>query len=322
MSRKSSKKTKVSFVLPCLNEAKNLRLLIPKIVHYLGRKYDYEIICVDDGSTDDTQLFLNSLGKRNRRIKAIYLYKRFGHQEALRTGISYSSGKCVVVMDADFQHPPRLIPKLMEKWEKGNDLVQGQKKDDATAGRVRKIQRKIGYFLWGKFSKGILAPRTSDFYLISRQIADFIKESNESMIFLRGIVRSVAKNPSFISYSVAKRKYGKSSYTTKMFINMFLNGFVTFSPKPLRTAAAFGLFSFGLASIFLTIDILRAFISGEKIIQGWTTIILLMIIFNGFIILYLGILGEYIGIIFNETKGRPRNIIASTLNIRKQNQYL
>ncbi len=309
-------KDKISVVLPCHNEEKNIAVLIPEIIKNIPKKYSYEIILVDDGSTDKTSEAIQKLASKNKNIKGIIFHRNFGHQEALRSGISSSNGIAVITMDSDFQHPPFIIPKLIETWEKGHDLVQAKKKEDKTASFSRKIQRKIGYFIWSKISDGILIPGISDFRLMDRQISDYINSSNEKVIFLRGLVMLAAKTPTTIDYKVGTRKFGQSSYTTRKFINMFINGFLSFSTKPMRLTTLFGLVILLSSFVFLLIDFARTLIFHISIIQGWLTIVFLLLMLDGFIIFFLGVIGEYIGILFQEIKKRPRSVISKTINIK------
>lgn len=309
------RKRKISVVLPCLNESKNLPLLLPEIIKNIPQVYDYEIICVDDGSTDNTAGEIIKLGAKDKKIKGIILYRRFGHQTALRVGIKKCSGDAVITMDADFQHPPGLLGAMLRRWEKGHDLVQAQKKEDKTASLSRKLERRIGYWVWDRITNGIIKPGISDFRLMSRAIADYVSLSEERELFLRGLVSLGARNPTIITYEVGKRRYGKSSYSTGVFIEMFINGFVSFSTKPLRIASVFGLILTFVTGAFLIYDTLSAILTGRKIIEGFVTIVLLVLILNGFIIFYLGILGEYLGVVFREVKKRPPFLISETINL-------
>lgn len=302
---------KISVILPCLNEAENLPLLIPEVIKNIPKKYGYEIICVDDGSTDSTASVIRAMVFKHTHIKGILLHRRFGHEAAVLAGIKKTSGNAIIYMDSDFQHPPKMIPKIIALWEKGHDLVQLQKIEDVNSF---KFFRKFGYWIWQVISDGVLIPGVSDFRLLDKKIREYLLTSEENEIFIRGIVGLVAKNPAILPYEVGKRKFGKSSYTFKTFINMFINGFITFSTKPIRIATIVGLLIAICAPLFLITDIIIALITNRRILEGWTTIIFLILTLNGFIIFYLGILGEYIGIIFKETKKRPKFIVDETIN--------
>lgn len=306
---------KLSIVLPALNEAGNLPSLVPEIISHIPKKYAWEIIIVDDGSTDGTSRVIEALGSGDKRIKGLVMYRRFGHQSALRAGITKATGDAVITMDSDFQHPPELLPKLISPWEKGHDLVQAKKAEDKSAGHIRSLERAIGYWVWNKVSNGVLSPGISDFRLMDKRVVSFVNQSDESEIFLRGLVMLVSKNPIFVPYRVGVRKYGRSSYSTRIFMNMFANGFISFSVKPLRLAWVVGVLIILSSSVFLVWDIFRAIVFHIPIIQGWLTVVTLLLLLNGFIILYLGIIGEYIGVLFKEVKNRPKYLVQKTINL-------
>lgn len=303
---------KISIVLPCLNEADNLSPLVPEVIKNIPKKYNYEVICVDDGSTDATATIIKALSLKDRHVKGILLHRRSGHEAAVFAGIEKASGDAIIYMDSDFQHPPEMIPQILSLWEKGHDLVQLQKKEDINS---LKIFRKFGYWIWKYISNGVLIPGVSDFRLIDKKIQEYLIKSQEDEIFIRGIVGLAAKNCAILPYQVSKRRFGKSSYNFKVFCNMFATGVVSFSVKPLRIATFMGIAIVILTSLFLFIDILISIISGRRLIEGWLTIVSLILILNGFIMFYLGILGEYIGVILKETKRRPKFIVEKTFNL-------
>jgi len=306
---------KISVVLPCRNESENLPSLIPEIIRNIPSKFAYEIICIDDGSTDGTGEVIKILAKKNKNIKGIIFYKNFGHQQSLRAGIEKSSGDAIIMMDADFQHPPGKIREFIKLWEKGFDLVQARKVKDQTSSLIMKIQRLFGYRIWKFVTNDTISPGISDFRLVSKEIREHIISSHENELFLRGLVGLVANNSIIIDYVVGKRKYGKSSYTLKMFLDMFINGFISFSVTPLRFATVLGLIIFLGVGAFIIIDIVRALITGEKIVKGYITLSMLTLGVNSILMIYLGILGEYIGVIFKEVKKRPHFIIKDTINL-------
>lgn len=305
----------ISVVLPCHNEEKNLPLLIPEVIKNIPPAYDYEILLIDDGSFDKTYIIIRKLAGKNKRIKGIRFYKNFGHQEALIIGIKNAKGAALITMDSDFQHPPDKLPKMISLWEKGHDVVFLQKKEDLSSQSLFRTARNLGYRLWSSVSDGVIIPGVSNFSLIDRSIADYITQGDEHEIFLRGLIHTAAAKPILIPYKVAKRKFGDSSYNFNKKINLFINGLISFSTKPLRIAAVFGLL-LGIGSLlFLVIDWVNAIFAGRKIISGYLTIVFLMLIMDGFIIFYLGVLGEYIGVIFKEVKKRPQYMISEKINI-------
>lgn len=307
----------ISIVLPCHNEEENIAEIVPEIIKYIPQKYDYEIIIIDDGSIDKTYNIITGLAQKNSKIKAIKFYRQFGHQAALLSGISEATGDAVITMDSDFQHPPQMLPKMIKLWENGNDLVMLQKAIDFHDEIVNSILRKIGYKIWLIVSDGLLFPGVSEFRLFNKTIQKYVVKDRENQIFLRGVVSSVSKNPVIIPYVVDKRRHGKSSYNFWKNKDIFISGLISFSIKPLRLAGLVG-FLIGTSSLlFLVIDYLNAIATGRRIIQGYLTIVFLMLILNGFEIFFMGIMGEYIGVIFKEVKGRPVYLIEEKTNFKK-----
>lgn len=310
-----AKRKKISVVVPCLNEDENIPKLIPEIVGNIPSAYEYEIICVDDGSSDETFGVVRKLASKDKKIKGISFYRRFGHQPALLAGIRAAKGEAIITMDADFQHPPELLPKIISLWEKGHDLVQLQKGGEKKELSWMRPGRSWGYSIWKFVTNGLLIPGVSDFRMMDKKLVRYILESEESEVFLRGLANLAAKNPITIPYEVGERRHGKSSYTLPMIIDVFLTGFISFSTIPLRIAAVLGFILGVLSTLFLVGDFIHAAITGRRMVAGWLTIVFLMLILNGFIIFYLGILGEYIGVIFKEVKKRPKYLIGKTINL-------
>ncbi|KKS77839.1 MAG: hypothetical protein UV74_C0002G0065 [Candidatus Woesebacteria bacterium GW2011_GWB1_43_14] len=305
----------LSVVLPCHNEAENIKLLVPEIIKNIPSGFNYEIICVDDGSKDKTRSEITNLCRRSKKIKGVFLYKRSGHQAALRAGLLCAKGVAIITMDADFQHPPTLIPKFVALWQKGFDVVNACKAEDKSVDFATRQGRKIGYFLWQKITGGLIRPAVSDFRLISSEVVTYLKSSHETKFFLRGMVSLAGKNITEISYRVNKRRFGNSSYSLSAFVNMFVEGFVSFSLKPLRLAFVVGSVVIIVTMIVFFFDLLLALRANRPIIEGYKTLAFLSIILNGFIIIYMSILGEYLGVIFSEVKKRPSYIVKETLNI-------
>ena len=306
---------KISVVIPTFNESENIALLTPAIIKNIPKKYNYEIIYVDDNSPDGTFETIKILGRKNKNIKGICMYRRFGLQPSFMAGMQQAKGDAIIIMDADFQHPPELIPELISLWEKGHDLVRPKKQEDQSFNPVLRSVRQVAYRAWENISDGTLISGVSDFSLMDRKVREFIISSGETEMFLRGLVSMAANNPILIPYKVGKRKYGKSSFSMNKLLNIFILGFISYSPKPLRLASLFGLTLAILTTIFLLIDFTYSIGFGIKIIPGYATIVLLVLILNGFTIFYLGIIGEYIGVIFKEVKNRPHYIIRKSVNL-------
>lgn len=306
---------KISFVIPTFNESENVPLLISEVIKQIPKKYNYEIIFVDDNSPDGTFEVIRLMAKKNKNVKGICMYRRFGLQPSLIAGIDKARGDAIITMDADFQHPPQIIPKLINLWEKGYDLVQAQKQEDKTFNPYLRSIRRFAYKVWENISNGTLISGASDFRLMDKKITEFITSSKESEIFLRGLVCLAANNPVLVPYIVGKRRLGKSSFTLIKLLNIFIVGFISFSTKPLRLASFFGLIIAVITILFLVADFMYALIFKHRVIAGYTTLVMLIFVLNGFVIFYLGILGEYLGVIFKEVKNRPKYFVGKSINI-------
>ncbi len=314
----------ISVVIPCYNEQGNINLVVSELRKYLPSKYRKEIIFVDDGSSDDTRKEIKKLAKKDKSIKAIFLYRNFGHQYALFSGMKFSSGDAVISMDADLQHPPEYIPELIKQWEAGHDLVVAQKISEVHTNFIMRILRSAGYRLWAFVTSGVLAEGISDFRIANRSLIDYISKLEERRLFTRGLIVMHSRNPSSIKYHVGKRIKGESKYNFKLknikrTINLFTDGIISFSFLPLRIASLGGLIVILLGILFTIFSIYSKIVLKKPIIEGWTTLVSLQTISFGFIILYMGILGEYLSVIFDETKKRPRYWISETVNIKAKN---
>lgn len=308
------RKKLISIVIPTLNERGNVPLLVPRLAKNIGKDYDYEIIFVDDNSPDETFETIEKLAEKNHRIKGISMHKRAGLQPSLLAGIQRAKGEVIINMDADLQHPPELLPKMISLWEAGHDLIEPVKEFEDGSGYIKKLLRVVGYKVWDYLSQGILTQNVSEFRLFDRKIADYLLNSTETEKYIRGLVQLAASNPKRIPYKVGKRQFGKTSFSYAGLLEIFLKGSVSFSTKPLRFGLLIGaiLTPVVLLIFFLKIlNLLTNFPFLAEISPG-TLLLALLVSFN---ILYLGIISEYIGVVFKETKDRPAFIIGKTVNL-------
>lgn len=304
----------ISVVLPCHNEAKSLPLLTKEISEKITPRFDYEIICVDDGSDDNTAEVIEGIGFKNNKIKGLILSRNFGHQAALLTGIRAARGEAILTMDADFQHPPAVITEMLSYWKKGFDLVQAKKIEDKTASLGMKLLRKWGYRCWKYTSGGMVESGVSDFCLMDKLVVSYLKKTRERVLVLRGVVRLAARKIKILPYRVPRRRFGSSSYNLRVFINMFFSTTMSFGVIPLRLGSMMGLILMFASGVYLVTGVVIALVTGRRIVEGWQSSMLITWMINGFIIVYLGIVGEYIGIIFKEVKRRPVSIVKRKIN--------
>lgn len=302
---------KVGIVVPVCNEAGNILVLIQALQTVMDKTgYDYNITFVDDGSTDNTLSVLKHQASQNNRIFFIGLSRNFGHQNALKAGLDMAQGDCVIMMDGDMQHPPELLPELLDKWEKGFEIVYTIRRDHSELPLVKRKTSNMFYSLINNLSDIELEQGTADFRLMDRKVVDVFRNFRENDLFLRGLVKWLGFQQIGIEYEPALRNEGKSKYTFKKMIRFALQGITSFSTRPLYIAVYLG-FIFSLLSTLYIPYILYSYFSGH-VISGWTSIIVTIAFFGGLQLMILGILGMYLGKLFMQSKQRPHYIIRET----------
>jgi len=304
-------KSFISIVVPAYNEECNLPLLSQKIAEIMGDSYTYELIIIDDGSRDATLPLLRELHASNSSVHYLSFSRNFGHQSALKAGIDAALGDCVISMDADMQHPPELIPLMIEKWKEGFDIVHTQRRDSASAGFFKRRSSHLFYAFMNSVSDIRIEEGTADFRLLDRRVAQLISGSSEYNLFLRGFISWIGFRQIHLPYEPAPRFSGTSKYTLRKMINLAINGITSFSIKPLRIATFLGLiisilaFLYAFYAIFIYLFTTRA-------IAGWTSVLVSILFIGGLQLFVMGIIGEYIGKILLQSKQRPDYIIAES----------
>lgn len=302
---------KITIVVPVYNEQDNLREFYKRIVSVLDKeKYEYGLIFVDDGSSDDSRRILRELAKDDHRVEAYLLSRNYGHQLAITCGLDNADGDAVITMDGDLQHPPELIPELLRLWEQGNEIVQTQRMATEDAGIVKNLTSSCYYKLINALSKVEITPGGSDFRLMDRIAVDALKQYREKARFIRGMVKTLGFREQTLAFVAPPRFAGKSKFSFKKMLHFAFDGITSFSNLPLRWAFYLGLF-FGLSSLMLLGHIFYAtYVTGDTV-PGWPTIMCCMLFLGGIQLVGIGILGEYIGRIFTEVKNRPLYIVGS-----------
>jgi polyisoprenyl-phosphate glycosyltransferase len=302
---------KISIVVPACNEEGNIPILIETVDQVMSKlPYDYQLIFVDDGSSDGTLALLKAISANNTHIRYIGLSRNFGHQNALKAGLDLAGGDAVIMMDGDMQHPPALIPILLEQWEAGNDIVYTIRKDHQDMPMMKRKTSNMFYNLINNLSDIELEQGTADFRLMDRRVVDVFREFKETDLFLRGLVKWMGFKQSGIEYEPAERLKGKSKYTMKKMIRFALQGITSFSTKPLYIATYLGM-SFSLISLLYVPYIIYSYYFGQAI-SGWTSIIATIAFFGGLQLMILGIIGMYLGKLFLQSKQRPHYIVKET----------
>ena len=303
---------KISLVIPAYNEETNLIELYNRLDELqILKEFDFEFIFINDGSTDKTLENIKQLKATDNKINFISLSRNFGHQCALKAGIDYATGDIVIMMDADLQHPPELINEMLLKWEEGYDIITTKRIDIITLPAFKKITSKIFYNFLNWISDIKLDPGSADFRLIDKKVVSVIKNNNEGEIFFRGYISWVGFKQFQIQYNSNSRFSGESKYSLRKMMDFAINGITSFSIKPLRIAVVLGLI-FSLAAFIYSIYALYMVIFTDKTIQGWASVIVSVLFLGGIQLIVIGILGEYIGKLFLQVKGRPTYIINET----------
>lgn len=301
----------VSIIIPAFNEAENIPVICSEIISiFKGLTYNYEIILVADGCTDNTLDVINELVTSNKHILYIEFSRNFGHQLALKAGLDHTSGDCAISLDCDMQHPPELIPSLLTKWEEGYEVVYTIRKEDKNLPLLKRITSKLFYKTLNSLSNVELETGSADFRLIDKKVVIVIRNFLETEPFLRGLFKWIGFRQYAIEYEPTPRFSGKSKYNVKKMVGFALQGVTSFSVKPLYGAIYLG-FTFSLLSIIYIPYVLHAIYTGKQV-SGWASTIMTVVFFGGLQLIILGIIGIYIGKMFIQSKHRPNYIIRST----------
>ena len=299
---------KVSVIVPVFNEEGCLLTLVSRVVMVLEKYSDYEILFIDDGSRDNTLTVLRKLHAGNKKINFLSFSRNFGHQNALRAGTLYASGDCIVSLDGDLQHPPELIPDLITKWKEGFDIVYTIRKDEKKIPVLKRVMSVLFYKLMNAISDMNFEHGEADFRLLDKNAAAELNNLNENAIFFRGMVKWLGFEQIGIEYTPDDRTWGKTKYSRKKMFALAISGITSFSIKPLRISTIIGI-SIAFLSILYGIYALYIKFFTDNSIEGWTSVFFMVTFIGGIQLIILGIIGEYIGNIFLESKKRPHYII-------------
>lgn len=304
-------KKKVSILIPCYNEEKSLPLLYSEIKTLMDNEnaYNWEILFVNDGSKDNTINLIKSLRAADKRISYINLSRNFGKENAMLAGFDYVTGDCMVIMDADLQDPPSLIPRMLQYWEEGYKDVYAKRANRGQESWLRKQFSLLFYCILDHATRFEVLQNVGDFRLLDRQCIEALKRLRESERYTKGMFCWIGFEKKEIIFDRGDRIAGESNWNFWSLFNLAIEGITSFTTTPLRFATIIGaLTAFG-AFCFMVFYISKTLIYGDPV-QGFTTLVSVMLFMGGVQLLCMGILGEYIGRIFNETKNRPTYIAA------------
>ena len=301
----------ISIVIPAYNEEGNLRKIRDEIANVFQglENYRYEIIFINDGSRDNTQAVLEKMATEFSEVKFLEFSRNFGHQYAVKAGLDFAQGNAVISMDADLQHPPQLIPEMIQHWEQGYDLVYTLREYNQSVSFFKKKTSNFFYKVLVSLSDVEIEKGSSDFRLMDASVAEVMRHASESDLFLRGLSKWIGFKQYAVHYTAGDRFSGTSKYSLNRMIKFAFTGITAFSIKPLHLASYLGFFFSFLGLLYIPY-VIYAFISKTEI-SGWASIIMTIVFFGGVQLIILGILGIYIGKMFKQLKNRPNYIIRS-----------
>jgi len=304
---------KVSFVVPVFNEQENIHEFHRRLTAVMAPlPYEYELLFIDDGSRDATPILLKQLVDKDAHVQAYLFSRNFGHQLALTCGYDRATGDAVISMDGDLQHPPEMIPDLLKKWEEGYEIVQTVRTSTEDAGAFKNITSSLYYKLINTMSEVRITPGGSDFRLMDRKALEAFKLYRERARFIRGMVNNLGFRYTTISFVAPPRFAGHSKYSLKKMFRFALDGITSFSRTPLRLALYIGVFS-GLCSLLLLFHVIYVKYIIQDAVPGWTTLAAALFFLGGMQLIGIGIVGEYVGRIFDEVKQRPLYLVREHL---------
>ena len=296
----------ISILIPCYNEAQSLPILIPKLEDLANnlKQYEWEFLCVNDGSKDNTLEVLRELRVVYNRINYIDLSRNYGKENAMLAGFDYVKGDCMVIMDADLQHPPHVIVQMLEKWEEGNDDVYASRLTRGKESWLRKKLSLLYYRILQRSTRLEVLPNVGDFRLLDRRCINALKQLRENNRYTKGMYCYIGFKKTHVTFETEDRIAGESSMNYKTLINLAIEGILSYTILPLRIATVIGVLTSLFAFIYMLVVFIKTLIYGDPV-QGYPTMMIVILFLGGIQLLALGILGEYIGRIFTETKNRP-----------------
>lgn len=305
---------KIAIVIPSFNEEGNIEVMVNSLHKVLQElPYKYDLIFVDDGSSDKTLTVLKTLSKNDNTLFFVELSRNFGHQNALKAGVDLArnNANAVITMDGDMQHPPELLPQILQKWEEGFDVVYTRREEDKNLSYFKKKTSNGFYGLMNQLSEIKFEPGTADFRLMDERVVAAFSDFSENELFIRGLINWLGFKQFAIDYKPAERFSGTSKYTFKKMLRFALQGITSFSIRPLYAAIYLGIGLSVFAFLFYIGYVIYSIYFGH-IISGWASVISTIVFFGGLNLVVLGIVGMYVGKLFIQSKNRPNYLIRNT----------
>lgn len=300
---------KISLVVPVFNEEDTIPIFYKTVRDFEGlKKYEVEIVFINDGSKDGTESIINSMASWDPLVTALSFTRNFGKEPALFAGLEHATGDAIIPIDVDLQDPIEVIPHLIEKWQDGADMVLAKRSDRSTDSALKRKSAEWFYKLHNKISNPKIEENVGDFRLMSRQIVENIKQLPERNLFMKGVLSWVGGRTDVVEYVRAERVAGNSKFNGWKLWNLALEGITSFSTFPLRMWTYIGLFVAGIAFIYGIWMVIDTLAFGNAV-RGYPSLLVSILFLGGVQLIGIGVLGEYIGRIYIETKSRPKYIL-------------
>jgi glycosyltransferase involved in cell wall biosynthesis len=303
----------LSVVVPIFNEEGTVEELHARLTAAVAPLDSYELVLVDDGSSDRTWELLAAIAAGDPHVRLVRLSRNFGHQVALTAGVDAARGDAIVTMDGDLQDPPEVIPELVAQWREGFDVVYGVRVAREGETRFKLWTASLFYRLIRRMSPVDIPQDAGDFRLLSRRAADAFRSMPERARFIRGMTSWVGFRQVGVPYRREARYAGTTKYPTRKMLRFALDAITSFSTTPLRVMSAFGFSLVGLCGLYLAYALYKRFLTDDTV-EGWTTVIVLVLLIGGAQLIGLGVIGQYVGRIYEESKNRPLYVVSEVLH--------
>lgn len=314
-----NEKKLITILVPAYNEQEVLNLLYDRLQKLMDEqsKYNFEILFINDGSKDDTFKIMQNLRKKDKRVCYLNLSRNFGKETAMMAGLDYSKGDCVIIIDADLQDPPELIPEMLKYWEEGYDDVYAKRRSRKGESFMKKFTSKMYYKTLQSITNIEIQKDTGDFRLLDRRCVEALKSIRESQRYTKGLFSWIGYNKKEILYDRDPRAAGQTKWNYGKLINLSIDGLTSFTTAPLRWSALIGILISLAGFIYMLVIIFKTLVYGVDV-PGYSSTMVVILFLGGIQLIFLGVIGEYLGRAFYETKGRPLYFI-DRYNEEKEN---
>lgn len=303
----------LSVVVPVFNEQDVLEALHSRLLQVLAPEIpSFEVVFINDGSKDLSAQMLDQISRSDARFKSIHFSRNFGHQAAVTAGLHAVSGQVVVVIDADLQDPPELIHQMIAKWDDGFDVVYAQKKRRDGIGPLKRMSYYLYYRLLGSLTDVEVPPDTGDFCLMDRKIVDLLNAMPERNRYVRGLRAWLGFRQTAIMFERPARFAGETKYSVKRLLGLAVDGILSLSKAPLRLAMYMGFAASAISFVLLIAFLIERIFGSSQVARGWASTIVVILFLGGVQLICLGVIGEFIGRIYDEVKQRPLYIVGRT----------